>query len=373
MNILLYISLILGYIYEDSDSLIVYNDTLNICGQHTYNIKIHAADTARLFITSWTGSADSTGWLVLNAPDIHITGLSMITADGAGYWGGTDAHADGYGQGYGGAGNLGGGGGGGAGYGGTGGNGGGIPGYGGISYGTSDDTITLIGSGGGAGRLGGVEGFGGNGGASVLITANSVRIDSSSITSMGAAGYDAVIAAGGGGSGGGIMIRADSVALRADTFAIEGGPGGDTDEYGGYGGGGAGGGRLKVFYHSFLDTSDLQITYGGGEGGIGGWGNGQPGMPGTTFFGVETGISQIVSWMNPAFIIRPNPTRGTMHITTKMTPAQIKLYDISGRLIMSLELVNQRETVDLRDLQRGVYFMIAENQEMRPCKIVVID
>ncbi len=373
MHILLYLSLILGYIYEDSDSLIVYNDTLHICGQHTYNIRIHTADTARLFITPWTVSADSTGWLALDAPDIRIVGSSMITGNEAGCWGGTDAHADGYGQGYGEAGDPGGGAGGGAGYGGTGGNGGGIPGFGGISYGTGDDTIALIGSGGGAGRLGTVEGFGGNGGASVCLTANSVLMDSSSIASTGAAGYDAVIAAGGGGSGGGIMIRADSVVLRTAMISVDGGPGGDTDEYGGYGGGGAGGGRLKVFYNSLLDTSDLQITYGGGEGGTGFWGNGQPGMNGTTFFGVETGISQTFGWLNTTLITRPNPTRGTLHITVKVAPAQVRLYDIAGRLIMTLELVNQHETVDLNNLQRGVYFMIAENQEIRPCKIVVID
>ena len=360
MAVLFCVALIFGYIYEDSDSLIVYDDTLTICGHHLYNLKIHIADESRLMIRPWAGS-DSTGWLFLSAPDICVQGLSMICGDGAGYWGGTNTHANGYGAGYGVAGNLGGGAGGGGGYGGTGGDGGGIPGFGGIAYGNSSDTIIQMGSGGGAGRLGGVEGFGGNGGASIYFNANTLIIDSSMITVTGTIGYDAVIVAGGGGSGGGIMMWGDTVVLGAAILGLDGGPGGNTDQYDGYGGGGAGGGRLKIFYSSSIDTSNLEITRQGGGAGIGGWSNGQPGMPGSVHIGQQTGILEIMSRVDQTLVIQPNPTLGIIHVRTARAPIEVHVYDCTGREVRTINLATEDHIADLRGLKPGVYFLKSQD------------
>jgi hypothetical protein len=355
MQALVCIAIIFSYIYEDSDSLIVYDDTLTICGQHIYNHKVHIADTAGLLVRSWDGS-DSTGWLLLSAPDIRLTGLSMIHGDGSGYWGGTNTHANGYGPGYGTAGNAGGGAGGGAGFGGTGGNGGGMPGYGGPAYGSSSDTIIQMGSGGGGGSLGGVEGFGGNGGASICLRGNVVFADSSLIRALGEKGDSAAIVAGGGGSGGGIMIWGDSVIITNSSFHADGGSGGDVNPEYGYGGGGAGGGRCKVFYSSVLDTSDIEITCQGGASGVGGWGNGQPGTSGSIYIGTYTNVLEFVNGVRWPVQIRPNPSQGMVQVCTINTPMQIKIFDCAGRNISTVVITDENQTIDLRSLTSGVFF-----------------
>ncbi|MBE0432174.1 T9SS type A sorting domain-containing protein [candidate division WOR-3 bacterium] len=371
MAALLYIAFMAGYIYEDSDSLIVYNDTLTMCGQHIYNHKIHIADTARLLVRTWTGS-DSTGWLVLNAPDIRIEGLSAICGHGAGYWGGTNTHPDGYGPGYGVAGNLGGGAGGGAGYGGTGGNGGGSPGTGGIVYGNSSDTLIQMGSGGGAGRLGGVEGFGGNGGAAICIRAGTLAIDSSLITANGETGDTAAMVAGGGGSGGGIMLWADSIMVNGTALEANGGPGGPVDPEYGFGGGGAGGGRVKIFYTTFIDTSALSISAQGGDAGIGGYGNGQPGLPGTIYVDQIVSVLEVVHETSVMCNIEPSPARNMVHITIGNPPLQLALCDALGRVVMILRLNQITETINLADLSAGVYFLKSDRGHGVLAKIVLL-
>jgi hypothetical protein len=214
-----------------------------------------------------------------------------------------------------------------------------------------------MGSGGGAGRLGSVEGFGGNGGACIYFSANILHIDSSLIAAFGTAGHDAVIVAGGGGSGGGIMMWGDSVTIRASMLSVDGGLGGDTDPSDGYGGGGAGGGRVKVFYAFSIDTLGLSFTVQGGGGGIGGWGNGQPGMPGSSYIGIQTGIFEIVDQLKKTFIILPNPTRGVFHLRVTKAPIEVQVYDCAGREVRTINLITQDQMADLRDLRTGVYFL----------------
>lgn len=372
MVVLLYIAFMFGYIYEDSDSLIVYDDTLTICGLHIYNQKVRIADTARLRVRPWTGS-DSTGWLTLNAPDIRIEGSSVITGDAAGFWGGINTHPDGYGPGGGAGGNPGGGAGGGAGHGGAGGNGGGSSGSAGIAYGNSSDTIIQMGSGGGAGRLGGVEGFGGNGGGSICLRAGMLVVDSSSLTVCGETGDTAAMVAGGGGSGGGIMVWADTIVINCAALEASGGPGGPVDPEYGFGGGGAGGGRLKVFYSTFIDTSGLSVLAQGGDGGIGGYDNGQPGSPGTVCVDQLVGVLEIATGVKPTFSVKPNPARDIVVINVEAGPVQCKIYDAAGREVMDLRVSKAAARVNFGALPRGVYFLLVEQEGARPHKIVLIE
>src|SRR4030042_2314918 len=167
---------LLTYIYEDSDSLIVINDSLTICGYHQYNSQVKVQNS-RLTISKYMPAYDTTGWLYLNAPAITLQENTYINGTAMGYYGGTNSSPNGLGPGGGYAGSTSGGGGGGGGYGGNGGNGGGKPGAGGNAYGNAFDTLIYMGSGGGAGRLSGVEGFGGAGGACLSLHANSRTID----------------------------------------------------------------------------------------------------------------------------------------------------------------------------------------------------
>ena len=374
MELILYISLLVGYIYEDGDSLIVYNDTLNICGNHVYAIKVHVSDNAQLVIREATGAPDSTGWLSLFAPLITIDDSSSIEGSGKGYNGGyLNSHPWGYGPGGGSPGGVSGGAGGGGAYGGNGGAGGDYyGGTGGTPYGDPADTVIQMGSGGGAGRLSVVISNGGSGGASLSLRGGLVDLNSSSIKTNGQNGETgAGLEASGGGAGGGVIVWADTAMMNASLIEAAGGNGGDA-AFGG--GGGGSGGRVKVLFSSSLDTSG--VTYGvqGGTGGIG-----DPGLPGSTdgdtgtiHIDVFTGINEMVNVWGLIFHVQPNPTRGIVNITTKAAPLTVKIYDIAGRLAMSLYLTDERETVDLSNLQRGVYFMNVGDSLTRPCKIVLL-
>lgn len=345
-----------GYVYEDSDSLIIDNDTLTICGSHQYALLVHIRNNAQLFVRHATGALDSTGWLELVAPHIIVANYSTLLGSERGQRGGyLNNHPWGYGPGGGSAGGVSGGGGGGGGYGGSGGAGGDIyGGTGGIAYGDSTDTLIQMGSGGGAGRLSAVDGAGGNGGASVLLRATSLDIDSSNILLHGQRGYDGSVEAGGGGSGGGLLMWADTVSLHHSTMNANGANGGDAP-YGG--GGGAGGGRVKVLYSASLDTTNIAFAVQGGSAGTGTYGNPQPGTAGSIYIGIHTGINETVLGPVQTILIEPNPCQGVVRLCTALFPMTIHVYDCAGRHMKAIRLGTGDEIVDLRDMPPGVYFL----------------
>lgn len=348
----LWIFVLFNYIYEDADSLFIFDDSLVICGLHQYNMKIHL-NNAKLKVRLWNG-VDSTGKVILQAPQIHIHGASVIRGDGYGYLGGTNTHPNGYGPGYGQAGISGGGGGGG--YGGNGGAGGDVnPGAGGISYGNTSDTIIDMGSGGGAGRLSYVDGFGGNGGALICLAGKRIVIDSSTIASNGMRGYDGGYEAGGGGSGGGIKIWTDTLSIRYSSILAHGGAGADAA---GGGGGGAGGGRIKIFY-TIMDTSNLSLSVAGGSGGIGGYGNGENGTAGTVYFGYIVAIEEMARFI-PRVAIQSTITSSKLTLTETGNDT-ISIYDVSGRVVKKILKTGYSNYIDLSMLQGGVYFIKTSN------------
>ncbi|KPJ72688.1 hypothetical protein AMJ52_05535 [candidate division TA06 bacterium DG_78] len=369
MITLLLASMLIGYIYEDADSLIVYNDSLIICGLHHYNIKVTIAQNSKLTVRPWSGTADSTGWLYLDAPLISIEDSSLISGSGAGYYGGsTSDHPNGYGPGGGGSGTSGGGGG--AGYGGAGGTGGDVtPGAGGITYGDVSDTLIDMGSGGGAGRLGFVDGVGSSGGASVFLRGKKICVDTSTIEVNGKHGNDGALEAGGGGSGGGIAIWSDSIALHSSTISVGGGDGGDA-EFGG--GGGAGGGRIKIFYSASFDTSELTVFRQGGAPGTGFYGNPEPGAIGSLYIGPVLGVTEIAQTPYVKFLIQPTVVRKTMTVIIDNPPHTVRLYDVSGRIVHVIAIVNTIEYIDLSDLQQGIYFVQLSGERSPTIKIILL-
>ncbi len=353
MIVVLLVSFLVSYIYEDSDSLIVIDDSLTICGQHQYTIKIDI-DSSTLMVRHWDGT-DSTGWLCLNAPLIYLHDSSTIDGSGRGYRGGSIPHPDGYGPGYGEAGGGNGGGGGGAGYGGFGGAGGDdYPGDGGSTYGSASDTVIDMGSGGGVGRLSAVDGHGGNGGAMVYLRGQRIGIDASYIYVKGLRGLDGTLEAGGGGSGGGVMIWGDSVLIHRTALKSEGGDGGDAS-FGG--GGGAGGGRIKIFYSLYIDTTETHLSVTEGAAGSGNYGTPQPGASGSTYIGLMIGITEQVTTSTPRIKIHTNPVRKGVFITLDHVPIVLKLYDISGRIVKKLRMANKTEYISLDDMEQGIYFL----------------
>ncbi len=349
MVILLGIFILINYIYEDNDSLLIVNDSLVMCNLHQYNKKVHL-NNAKLKVRLWNG-VDSTGKIILQAPLIHIHNSSVIEGDGYGYTGGTNTHPDGYGTGYGHAGISGGGGG--AGYGGSGGAGGDVsPGAGGISYGSPNDTVINPGSGGGAGRLSYVDGFGGNGGALIYLKGNKIIIDSSAVSANGMRGYDGGYEAGGGGSGGGIKVWTDTFTIRYSSIFAKGGAGGDAS---GGGGGGAGGGRIKIFY-SILDTNHLSLSVAGGTGGTGGFGNGENGSAGSIYFGPLVALEEVSHKITKSSM-QTTITNGNLLLHKASVGARIYIFDCSGRIIKETVLAERTNHIDLSMLPNGVYFI----------------
>ncbi len=355
------------YIYEDSDSLIVNNDSLTICGNHLYNLEVHILNGGKLKVRQW-GYEDTLGWLVLNAPVIIIEDSSSIIGSGRGYWGGSTGHPDGFGPGYGSAGPMGGGGGGA--YGGSGGDGGDAsPGSGGSPYGDPTDTLIDIGSGGGAGFLSAVDGRGGDGGAKIYLHGDAIFVDSSYIQTDGNNGADGGYEAGGGGSGGGIMILADSIFISYSELDANGGDGGNAA---GGGGGGGGGGRIKIFYGSHLDTSNLASSVSGGAGGFGSFGSGEAGTSGSVYIEELIGIKEIVQKIITDRVIISNPVRNGARVVVKSVPHTLYIYDVSGRLVKTFKLKDNTEFIDLHDLKQGIYFLKSAEENKTLGKIVLL-
>jgi len=359
MEIMIYIFFLHSYIYENSDSLLISNDSFTICGNHQYNLKIHLENNALLKVRDWN-EVDSTGKIILVAPLIHIH-HSMIDGSKKGYSGGNNTHPNGYGPGCGYAG-IGGGGGGGA-YGGAGGDGGDLnPGAGGTPYGNADDTLINMGSGGGVGRLSTVDGFGGSGGGLVYLRAKKIIMDTAMVLTNGSNGFDGSYEAGGGGSGGGIKLWADTMILRCSSIVANGGSGGNAE---GGGGGGGGGGRIKIFY-TIIDTIHLELLVNGGDGGYGGYGNGENGSTGTIYFGPLIGIKEESKEEFYKPLQKSIITRGRMCVNQKNI--EFSIYDSSGSLI---GVINTDGMLDLLRLKNGVYFLRKE-KDQNFIKIILI-
>jgi hypothetical protein len=67
----------------------------------------------------------------------------------------------------------------------------------------------------------------------------------------------------------------------------------------------------------------------------------------------------IRSAKSDTYSIYPNPASDVLHVTLKNDPenAQLQLLDISGRKLFSRELTDRESTIDILQLEKGVYFL----------------
>ena len=66
--------------------------------------------------------------------------------------------------------------------------------------------------------------------------------------------------------------------------------------------------------------------------------------------------------------IYPNPVRNTLYITSEQPLETLKLYDLSGRLVIEAQ---QADELDVRDLSTGIYLLqIASDNKMQTFKII---
>ncbi|MGY5870607.1 MAG: hypothetical protein RTV72_00020 [Candidatus Thorarchaeota archaeon] len=257
-------------------------DVLNATSGGTYNV------TGNFTIVSGATVNVVAGYKIgVYADNIIIAGT--LDANGAGYSGGAGGatHSDGYhgqcdpesGGGRGGPAYQYGGGGGAYGNNGLPGSSGGA---GGQEYGTVDFELPIplfsdirMGAGGGGGHGGYtvIGGAGGYGGGAVILEARDDILINGSILCNGAPGESVAdtdflygAGGGGGGAGGGVLLFGDRVVVSGELSAKGGarGYGGDGAEFDGYPGGAGSGGRIKIAYLTFLNTSGSSISVIGG-------------------------------------------------------------------------------------------------------------
>ena len=76
-----------------------------------------------------------------------------------------------------------------------------------------------------------------------------------------------------------------------------------------------------------------------------------------------------------SFIIYPNPTNGVFQIKTNATAlnSTIKIYNVLGELVYSQNMKNSSSMMDLRYLEKGVYFikLFTENNSMNTKKLIL--
>ncbi|CAN5215102.1 hypothetical protein BH09BAC5_BH09BAC5_15580 [soil metagenome] len=79
------------------------------------------------------------------------------------------------------------------------------------------------------------------------------------------------------------------------------------------------------------------------------------------------GIEQL-QMNHSAITLFPNPTIDYFTINGIADHSQISIYDVSGNLISS-EIINENEPVDIRDLAPGIYFMLSGQKQFRIIKL----
>lgn len=59
--------------------------------------------------------------------------------------------------------------------------------------------------------------------------------------------------------------------------------------------------------------------------------------------------------------IYPNPARESISIDFRINQADVKIVDLSGKVVLTHKNVNRNEEVNVSDLSQGVYFIVVEN------------
>lgn len=88
----------------------------------------------------------------------------------------------------------------------------------------------------------------------------------------------------------------------------------------------------------------------------------------------SAGISE-VAFMAGNFIAFPNPANNEISIVSKNASASlVKVYDVTGRLVNSVELSNGKVSIDISDLENGIYIysiLDKNNSKIHTSKFVV--
>lgn len=62
-----------------------------------------------------------------------------------------------------------------------------------------------------------------------------------------------------------------------------------------------------------------------------------------------------------ALIIYPNPTESTLNLESNLQGAEFRITDILGKEIKKIKIENKKTSIDISDLENGIYFIRTKN------------
>ena len=86
-------------------------------------------------------------------------------------------------------------------------------------------------------------------------------------------------------------------------------------------------------------------------------------------FIIETGAEDI---NEITMLVYPNPTTGIVHVSGISEGAELKVTDISGRLVHSVKADNSTVILDLSSVRHGVYFIRVDDKQYHSTKRVIL-
>ncbi|MGB1243585.1 MAG: T9SS type A sorting domain-containing protein, partial [Chitinophagales bacterium] len=72
------------------------------------------------------------------------------------------------------------------------------------------------------------------------------------------------------------------------------------------------------------------------------------------------------------FLLYPNPAKNTLFLKFEKQVTQIELFDITGKIIRNMDAPQQEMTLDISDLETGIYWVKAIGMDWSGSQKVVI-
>ncbi|MBC8045633.1 MAG: T9SS type A sorting domain-containing protein, partial [Fimbriimonadaceae bacterium] len=72
------------------------------------------------------------------------------------------------------------------------------------------------------------------------------------------------------------------------------------------------------------------------------------------------------------FQIFPNPASDKIVLTNNFYDAEIKLYDVTGKIIFSRQIKSSLDIIDIKNIAEGIYFISVQNKGMFSVKQFLI-
>ena len=87
---------------------------------------------------------------------------------------------------------------------------------------------------------------------------------------------------------------------------------------------------------------------------------------------VSTSVDETMD--QPQFVhVYPNPSKGILHLSFQSSgTSQVQIFNVTGQLVRSAEITSQTATLDVSDLQRGVYMLkTVQNNNASTQKVIL--